>query len=586
MLENSLFKRTLEYIKPVKGFVALLWFVTIVTTVLELLPTYYMGRIIDLIVDKDFQGVLRIILLLVTFFLISSILSFFETYLSNLLKNKIAYSIKNTFFAKIIGLPTEVFDQVQTGELISRIEEDTATIARFYITDLLNILLAIVTFLVSGFFILKISVPLSLIAVATFPISFLIYYLFGKKIKKLSWEGRKIKDNYFSFVEETLASIREVKCLVIEHKVNEKFQTFSNQFFNNNMRTTISSTFSGLFSSGVSSAFDWLIITYGAWLIIIGQLSIGSFVAFNGYIGKFLNAIQTMLSVNLTVQSMSVALERIYQFMDMESENQDEDTDVEDLHGPININHLQFSYRNSNTDAIRNVCLNLKPNTMSVIVGVNGCGKSTLLNLLVRLYEQGQGSIIIDSQPIEQIRLKSLRKSITYIQQNPYMFNASIKENLLLVNPLATSDEIKEACKKAYIHDYIESLPNKYDTLIGPGGIILSGGQKQKLSIARAVLKKSSILLLDEITSELDGESESEIVQSIIALSEERIVLMVAHRLTSIIDCQNIYVMNEGIIEDKGTHDELIVRCDTYQRLFRKSTLFKKTDNAQKFSVM
>lgn len=568
--EKILFKRTLAYFKPFKFQIIGLYLITIVTTILELLPTYYIGKIIDYIVNRSFKGVTDTLLLLLIIFIVNSVLSFAETYLNNLLKNRVALIIKNNFFAKIIRLPTNVFDEIRVGEFISRIEEDTAIIARFYIEDILNILLSLVTVVVTGYFIIKLSLSLSIIAMATFPFTFLIYYLFGKRIKQYNWEGRKIRDNYYSFIQETLASIREVKCLTIESNVSDKFIHYSNQFFSNSMKISVASTFSGLFNVCISTISDWIIIAYGAWLIIGERLSIGSFVAFNGYISRFLNGIQKIISTNLTIQTTSVSLERIYYLLDAEGENDIDGLDMPIIKGDIMIDGLEFNYKHSAKEQIQNLSLNIEPNTLSSIVGLNGCGKSTLLNLLVRLYDRKNGKILIDGVNIENYNVKTLRKNVAYIRQEPYFFNASISDNLLLANPLATFEEIQDACKKAYINDYIQHLPEKYQTVIGEGGARLSGGQKQRLSLARAILKKSKILLLDEITSDLDGESEFYIMKSINELSKNHTIIMVTHRLSSVIDSSKILVMNEGSIEDSGTHTELIDRCDIYKRLFKE----------------
>lgn len=574
--EKKLFMRTLVYIKPVRFLMVGLYIVTILTTILELIPIYYMGKIIDLIISKNYKGVIDTIITLLVIFLFTAVFSFAETYLNNLLKNKVAYSIKNEFFSKIVRLPAETFDQIRTGEFISRIEEDTAIISKFYIEDILNIILSIVTVLVTGYFIIKLSVSLSIVAMLTFPFTFLIYYLFGKKIKKLSQEGRKITDNYFSFIQETLTSIREIKCLTIESKVSGKFNNFSEQFLQNNMKIAIASTFSGLLNFSVSNISDWVIIAYGAWMIIMDKLSIGSYVAFNGYISRFLTSVQKIVSTNLTIQSTAVSLERLYYLLDAPSEKYDHCSHYEVLNGDINIKNIKFRYKNASSDAIQNITMNIKPNTISTIVGMNGCGKSTLLNLMVRLYEPEEGGIFIDGKAIEEISLESLRRNITYVRQDPFLFNASIKENLLLASPEATDEEILEACKKTYILDYIETLPERFETVIGEGGIILSGGQKQRLSLARAILKKSRIILLDEITSGLDGESENYIMKCVQELATNHTILMITHRLTSIMGSPIIYVMNEGTIEDVGTSEELSSRCEIYQRLFKKSGILKK----------
>lgn len=570
--EIKLFKRTFSYLKPYKAHFVYLYAATIAVTVLELIPLYYMGVIIDSIVKKNYFEVLHTIVILAGIFCLDLVLSFIETYLNNWLKLKISYHIKNDLFAQVVKISTESFDQIRVGELISRIEEDTSTISKFLIEDVLNTIIALCTMIVTGFFILKLSITLSVIAMVTFPFSYLVYYLFGKKIKKDSREGRIIRDNYFSFLQESLLSIREIKCLTIESKILNRFITYSHQFFKNNMKISIASSFSGLTNMIVTTISDWIIITIGAWLIISDKLSIGSYVAFNGYLAKFLNSIQKVLSINLTVQVATVSMERIYYLLDLETENEQFiESDIN--HGRITINNLGFSYNNSSYETIKNVSMEFQPQTASAIVGLNGCGKSTLFNLLVRLYKHTSGEILIDGIPIETLSLTELRKNIAYIHQEPFLFNDTIRNNLLIVKPDATEKEIQEACKQAYIEDYINALPDKYDTIIGNGGIQLSGGQKQRISIAMAILKRSKIFLLDEITSDLDGESEHRIMKSIHGLAKNHTVLIIAHRLSSIIDCSLIYVLDQGIIIDWGNHNELLRRCSIYSSMFASQAI-------------
>lgn len=567
----GLLQKSITFIKPFMTKIILLYVFTIFSHVIELLPTYYMGKIIDYTINKNFHQILHTIFILLFLFVISSISSFIETYLTNLLKNKITYLIKNSLFSKIIILPAERFDEFRAGDFISRIEGDTNIIAKLFIEDILNIILSVTTIVVTGFFIFRISFTLSIFGLLTFPINFIITILYGKAVRRLSLEGKKINDDYYSFLQEALNAIYEIKCLNIIDDLIKKYFSFSNLYIKNNMKISMAQTFSGLFNQSVSSVSEWIIIAYGCWLIIQEKITVGNYVAFNGYLQRLMSAVQSILSVNITLQMTSVALERIYDLLDAISEKQDETNSVLITHGNIRIRDLTFRYTNTTCDIINGISMEIPSNSLSAIVGFSGCGKSTLLKLLVRLYEHTKGNIEIDGFSIQNINLSILRNSIAYIQQEPFLFNSSIKDNLLLVDPWGTLDQIVNACKLANIDQFIQTLPQKYDTIIGEGGIRLSGGQKQMLSIARAILKKSKILLLDEITSDLDGESEFYIMRSIHELAKNHTVIMIAHRLSSIIDFPKIFVFNEGIIEDDGNHEELINRCETYKRLFSRA---------------
>lgn len=570
--EKQLFKRSMRYIKPYKYKLLLLYISTILENIISLLPIFFMGEIINFTVKGEFDEIVRVIIMLVIIFIISTMLSFIETYLSNLLLNRISYSIKNELFMKVLKLPISKFDEVGTGHFLSLIEGDSNNIAQFYIDGILKVIISFITILVSLVFILKLSVSLSIIALVSFPITFLGYILFGKKLKHYSKISREMSDNYFRFFEESLKSIREIKCLNIEEKIFNQHGDFSSEFVKNNIKISIISMLSGFFSLAITSISEWLIILYGTWLIIKLKLSIGAYVAFNGYLGRFMSAVRDMLSINMTMQTTAVSLTRIYQLLNYESERYIKSTNIDKIQGSIKIENLKFKHNNSDRTILDDVSINIEPNSISVFVGVNGSGKSTLFDIITQLYIHSSGQIHIDNYNINDINLKSLRQNIAYIQQNPIIFNTSIKDNLLFANPEATLSEIKQACSKVCIDSYIESLPKKYDTIIGAGGIKLSGGEKQRLAIAMAILKKSKILLLDEVTSDLDGKSENYIVEILHKLSSNHTILMIAHRISSIVDIPNIYVIDEGRLVGYGDHKMLMSKCNIYRMMLGKQS--------------
>ena len=244
-------------------------------------------------------------------------------------------------------------------------------------------------------------------------------------------------------------------------------------------------------------------------------------------------------------------------------------TKVKSIDGHIRFNNVEFGY-NDNEEIINNMNFEIKPNQKVAFVGKSGVGKTTIFSLITRLYTIDKGEILIDGYNIKDLTCDSLRNNMSIITQNPYIFNFSIKDNLLLSKEDATMEEIREACKLACIDDYIMSLPNQYDTMLGENGVILSGGQKQRLAIARALLMKTEIILFDEATSALDNETQSKIQDAIDNLKGEYTILIVAHRLSTVIDCDKIFVVDDGKIIDSGTHKELLQNCDFYKNLYEK----------------
>jgi len=573
--ERMLLVRSFSFIKAYKSQITVYYFISIVSCILELIPSYIMGRIIDFTISKDFQQVINQILILVGIFVITTALSFFETYLSSLLKNKITFSIKNIMFERIVYLPKSFFDKMRAGDYISRVEGDTSNVANFYIDTVLQIIVCCIKICVSFYFMVRITLTMSLIALSIFPITLLINVFFSEKIKKITQELRGVNDNYMSFFSECLMSIRELKVMSIEGKIKDKFNSFSKSFIHFNMNATKISALGGVINLSVSSISDWLLIGYGCWSIIANKLTVGSYVSFNMYTGIFSSSIKSIVSMNVVIKNLTVCLERVYELLDAEIEADNAEYELQDVQGLIRIGGLSFKYEQSVENVLSDLSLEIKPNSITAIVGQSGCGKSTLMDILISLYKNYQGSIYIDSIEVKDIKLASLRKNIAYIQQKPFIYNATIKENLMLANDNSTDEEIQEACELVNLDSFVKGLPKKYDTLIGANGINLSGGQAQRLAIARAILKKSKIILLDEITSDLDGISESVIVDALEKLMDRHTIVIISHRLSSIRNVPNIYVMKNGQIVSSGNHEYLIQECNVYSELFANQVIYQ-----------
>ncbi|KON10130.1 ABC transporter ATP-binding protein, partial [Clostridium botulinum] len=526
--------------------------------------------VIDFALAKQFEKIIYSIFLLMIIFIITSILSFIETYLNNLINIKLTYEIKKDIFYHIESLPISRLNEFRTGDLISRIQGDINAIPKFYLNSILDAFLSILKCIISILFIFKISISMSIISLCSFPFSFLIYFLFGKKIKIITQKGKKLSDDYYSFIQQSLASIRDIKILTVEKLFHKKHKILLDKVADNSMNSSIVSTFAGLINNTIINLSEWIIIGYGSWLIIYRNFSAGSYVSFNSYLSELLNSIQKVLSLNIEVQTTIVSINRILEIIGIDTEDYNNKINLDIIDGDIKIENLNFAYSLKEDYLIKDLSVRIKPNSICAFVGLSGCGKSTLFDLLVRFLEYDKGSISIDGFSIKDLNLKSLRKNVSYIQQENFIYNFSIKENLLLGSPNATMGEIVNACKLANIDSFIDSLPDKYDTLINEKGNSLSGGQKQRLAIARSILRNSKIFLFDEVTSALDGESEYLITESLMELSKNHTVIMIAHRLTTLINIPQIYVFDKGKIVDKGNHEYLIKNSSLYKRLYEK----------------
>lgn len=566
--ELALFKKVLKTLIEFKPQFIVLFIVTVCGSIVELIPLYYNGKVIDYIVQRNINQIISVAIIILVLFIISSVFSYFETYLSSYMLNKANCILKNRLFSHIIKIKINYFEKKQVGEYISRLEGDVGTISSFFIQDILKVIIDILSLIVSGFFIFKISPVMSVLILLSFPISAIIYFFFGKKIRINHEKAKKINDNYYSFVQEVFYGIREIKNLKSEKHMENKFEIFMDTILKLQTRLVKINIFSGLCGNAISTIVNLMLIIVGAYLIIYGHLTIGLYVAFNSYMNKFMSSLYSITAMNINIQQTIVSLKRMNDILDTEIDDYtDYGKNLIEFSGRVKIKELFFKYDTNMESTLEGVNLVLPPKSISAIVGLSGCGKTTLLNILNRFYDSFNGEIYFDEMELRDINLNSIRSNVSYIEQNPMMFNTSIKENLLYANPNATDSEIHAACEKANISNFINDLPDKYDTIINKN--IISGGQRQRLAIARAILKNSKLYLFDEITSDLDGESENIILKTINQLAADSTVLIIAHRLSTVINIPNIFVLDGGKISDMGDHDKLIKESYIYKRLFK-----------------
>lgn len=366
----------------------------------------------------------------------------------------------------------------------------------------------------------------------------------------------------YSFLNKSLDGLKEVKAYVMEKRMSDKFFEYNKNIKEINIKISILQIIAGMLNKCISSLSDWLIIGYGTWLIINEKFTIGSYVAFNGYIGKFFGAASNLLNFSLIYQNFIVSFDRINNFLNLKNETLQFGLENFETNGDINFKNVSFKYSNKEEYILFDLCLKFKKNTISAVVGFNGCGKSTLLYLLERFYLIEKGEITVNDVNINEINLEHLRNSIGVVQQRPILIEDTLRENL--VNGRDVSQSIIDlVCEEVGLKDFVNSLEKGYDSKIDN----ISGGELLKIAIARVLIKNPSILLLDEITSDLDGKSEQKIISLLNRLSENKTIILISHRLTSIINIPNIYVLNKGNVIGQGSHEQLIESCSLYKTL-------------------
>lgn len=507
---------------------------------------------------------------LILFAIFQGILRFFNSYITQWTSIKITNSIKYDLLKRLVYMDTSFFDENSSGIIINRYLYDPA-IASNGIVDYIQ------TLVVSVFGSLSLiavmfysSVELTLIGIIGLCTAFLPAFFIRRNIKNVSNEYAVINGKIMTTMNETY----------IGNKVVSTYELQSRQI--DSFRAQIENSFKILIS--LAKKISWIsplmflisaiiiafILYYGTHLIFDGKMTQGAFVSFITSLLMLYKPVRTMGQILTNVQNVFVAMGRIFELFDYYPEINDIENPVElaELKNSIKFNDVSFEYIKGQ-EVLKTINLEVKKGETVAIVGTSGCGKSTLANLLPRLYDVKSGSILIDDINIKNIKLSSLRKLISIVFQDNFLFTGTIKENILISNPNATEAELENVINASNLKDFISSLPNGIDTVIGERGVTLSGGQRQRIAIARAMIRNSQIIVLDEATSSLDNESELTVQKALDNLINNKTVITIAHRLSTIKNADRIIVLNDGQIVEQGTHEELLkIQNGNYKNLY------------------
>lgn len=489
-------------------------------------------------------------------------------YLRNTLEIKFMKKVSKALFSKVIDLPCKAYEAHSVGELVNRIQSDPDKIIALlgklikFISRLITVVL-IIMFAISLSWILFVEVLIFIIVI------FVIIKYFNPKIKRSQEDIKKSQDKNVKQINQSLTGIREVKVLGIKRIINKiAFKNIDNLFKNEEIiRATEMKCYHTMWALYI--LMEFIILGTCGYFFFLGKIPFESLVMFEMYLYRIYDVIDSYSDFGINYNKVVVSINRISEIVDNKLYEDEKfgNKVLKNAKGVIEFKDVYFAYDDGPL-TLKGINLTINPGRKIAIVGRSGMGKSTIFNLLARFFDANKGTITIDGIDIKDITEDSLRTNISVIRQEPYLFNMSIKENFKLINDKITLKEIRKVCKKAYIDDYIMSLSDKYDTVIGEGGVNLSGGQKQRLAIARALAKNSKIILFDEATSALDNNSQSFIKQAIDELAKSHTVIIIAHRLTTIMDADEIIVIHRGKVADKGTHNYLIDNNELYRKLY------------------
>lgn len=574
--EKNSIRFVLKYFMKYKWSFIICSIFIIICNSFYILTGYLNGAAIENVVNGNIKLSIMMLLIYIIINYITEVVSRTSYHNLSMAQIKVAREIGYETYKKALNLPAYAFEEQSSGQIINRITGDTETIVGSF-----DRLVSIVSSVVTAFIIL-IYIFFNAWSIGVLILIFLVGYFFvvrhySKLLEKYNKECRNVHDKYTALTNETIHGVREVKTLGIKSNLVGKAAKIIRDLYDKSDRAFSTGRVFDIIGSLIKITLEGSAFMLCIYLTYKGEVSITFFVAMTYYIYRFTWLIEIVSDFSKTYQELKVALNRIEEILENKMY---EDTKFGDIHldeceGIIEFKNVKFGYKNEGV-LLDNMNIKFEPNKKIAIVGASGEGKSTIFNLITRIFDVEEGEITLDGINLESLDEESLRKHISIIRQEPFIFNRTIKENFKLLDENVKLKDIRKYCRMANIDEYIMSLPKQYDTLIGEGGVNLSGGQKQRLAIARSLLKKSKVILFDEATSALDNESQSAIKKSINELVKNHTVLIIAHRLSTIIDADIIYIIRKGRVYAKGTHDELIENNKYYQKLYTSEEIKTK----------
>ncbi|HID57547.1 TPA: ABC transporter ATP-binding protein [Candidatus Poribacteria bacterium] len=577
--KRKLIFRLLGYAKPYWYVIAISLLLMFAATRLELMQPLLTRSLIDDILmpeeippDRKIQMLVKLGLELVAILVGASLLGAVRRYMMAWVGSKVSLDLRNQTFEHLQKLGMSFFSRRDTGSIMSRITFDAGRLRDFIVDALPDMIQSIVTLVFICQILFTLNWKLAVLTLIPTPMMAFFTIYFGEKMHKVWHSISKSWSSLNSVLTDTIPGMKVVKAFVQENREIARFSRQSNALFKRSMRgAKLWSFFNPLM--GLSTFLGSIIIWFmgGKW-VIGGALTLGTFTAFTGYMWRFYGPVRMLCFLNQRFQRAAASADRIFEILDAPPEVKPAVPTiyVPKLEGRVRFDHVTFIYEGSDKPALDDISFEVEPGEMIGLVGHSGAGKTTLVSLICRFYEPSKGAIYIDEHNILDLDVKSLRSQIGIVLQDPYLFNGTIAENIAYGVPNATMKDIIAAAKAANAHDFIMRLPDGYDTIVGERGDRISMGEKQRISIARAILKDPRILILDEATSSVDTVTEAQIQEALSRLVKGRTTFAIAHRLSTLKNADRIFVLSKGKLIEMGTHDELIAQNGHFAELVRR----------------
>jgi ABC-type multidrug transport system fused ATPase/permease subunit len=563
--------RILSYLKPYWRRVALAYVALFSALALQLYIPQVIAQVIDRgIASRDARFLIRSALLIIGLTLFQGLFNFLRTYLVQYLAERVGYDLRNQLYDHLQQLSFSFYDRSQTGQLMSRATDDINNIRGMLMMSLRALVLAIAMLVAVTVILLRIDWQLALVALA--PMPFLIWWSirFGVVIRPMFLRVQQQFGVMTSALQENIAGSRVVRAFAQEARESERFEAELQELFERNIRAIRLWALSYPLTLMVSGLGLLAVLWFGGYRVLTGALTIGTLVAFNRYLIMLGEPVRWLGFVVNRVARAIASGERIFETLDTRSDIVEKPgaLDLRPMRGEVTFDGVSFAYPGARRDALSDVTFTAHPGERVALLGPTGSGKSTIINLLPRFYDVTAGRILVDGQDIRNLTLESLRSQIGTVLQETFLFSTTVRENIAYGRRDATLEQIVAAAKAARAHDFIMAMPKGYDTVVGERGVNLSGGQKQRVAIARALLMDPRILILDDATSSVDSETEYQIQQALETLMEGRTSFVIAQRLSTIKEADQILVLEDGRIVERGTHFELLQRGGYYAEIY------------------
>ncbi|MBQ2597596.1 MAG: ABC transporter ATP-binding protein [Oscillospiraceae bacterium] len=572
---SALVRRILSYLRPYWLQLLLVFVTILVSAVLGLLPSIITGRIVDeALVGKNMTLLVRLLVLAFVTLSASQVISVLESYINAWISQRIIFDMKNQMYDHLQHMPHAFFTSEKQGDIITRMNTDISGVSSVISGTMSSIVSNIATVVTTLVALFTMSWQLALVGIVVLPLLILPTKRVGKKRYQLLKDSQAKSDEMNQLINETLSVSGSllVKLFTREKREYERFVKVNEEVTRLNLKEQQSGRWFRVVMGLFTQLGPLLIYFAGGWIIIRHAdpgLTVGTVTATVSLVNRLYRPVESLLNIHVDFTRSLALFTRIFDYFDMEnpivSPENGKKPDVSD--GDIVYDHVAFSY-DPEKPLLKDIDFTVPAGKMYAVVGPSGSGKSTVVNLIPRLYDVLRGSVKIAGTDVRDFDLSYLRSCIGVVTQDSYLFNGSIRENLLYAKENATQEELDAACFIANLNDFIASQPEGYETLVGNRGLKLSGGEKQRLSIARVILKDPKILILDEATSALDSITENAIQEALEALMEGRTSIVIAHRLSTVLKADRILVLKDGVIAEQGSHEELLALGGTYRELY------------------